>query len=483
MKQRTERDFIGEVQIPADALYGIHAQRAVENFPDVSRFNLTWYKSIGLVKKGCYLTYESFRRSVDKHLPDHPFRRGMIPSEVTEALIFAADEVITGEHFDHFIVPAINGGAGTSINLNVNEVITNRALQILGEKPGSYHRIDPFEHANVYQSTNDVIPTALKIAAIQEFQLLEQSINTLRSQLEELEKRYRNVVRMGYTQMQAAVPSSYGILFGNYADALSRDWWRTSRCIERIKVVNLGGSAIGTGMAVPRYFIMEVVQTLRSLTGMPLTRAENNSDTTSNLDALVEVHAVMKSLAVNIEKMCNDVRLLASDLSTKEIQIPQRQVGSSVMPGKVNPVICEYAISVSHRVYANDAVITSLAAQGCLDLNPYLPLIGDALLNSIQLLAGACQTLEKNLFVNLTVSAGKSQELVYKNGAVTTALIPLVGYRKASEIAELMKSHDIDVFEANAQLGAIEPEQAKAALAPDELLRLGFSVKDLYNHG
>ncbi len=480
MTQRTEQDFLGRCELPTDALYGIHSWRASQNFPDDRRFASHWYEAVGLVKKGCYLTYTSLKRAVAQHLPQSSFYREMINDELLAALTAAAGEVSAGEHFDQFIVPAVNGGAGTSINMNVNEIIANRALQMVGETPGTYSVIDPFDHANIYQSTNDVIPTALKLAAMSRFEVLEQAINALRFVIEEKERQYRNVVRTGYTQMQAAVPSSYGLLFSNYSDALSRDWWRVSRCQERLKVVNLGGSAIGTGMAVPRYFIMEVVQTLRGLTGLPLTRSENMSDTTSNLDSLVEVHAIIKALAVNLEKMSGDIRLLSSDLTRGEVSIPQRQVGSSVMPGKVNPVIAEYSISVAHTVYANDILITSLSGQGCLDLNPYIPVIGDALLSSLNLLIGACNTLKYNMIDGVEVKEGVAVEALYANPAVTTALVPAVGYSKATEVAKMMKTKSVNVFEAIDSMQLMHETSAQKILAPDELLKLGFSIKELY---
>ncbi len=268
--------------------------------------------------------------------------------------------------------------------------IANRALQMTGHKPGDYDLIDPIEDANIFQSTNDVVPTALRVAAMQLLLELENAINELRKAMEELEKRYRNTLRIAYTQMQEAVPSTYGRLFSSYSDALSRDWWRVSKCLERIKVVNLGGSAIGTSIAVPRYFVAEVVPRLQQLTGLPVTRGENLSDATSNLDPFVEVHGILKAHAVTMEKMVSDLRLLASDIHGEHsLTIPKKQTGSSIMPGKVNPVIPEYVISCSHRVYSNDQLIAGLSAQGCLELNAYLPVIGHALLDSLKLLISA----------------------------------------------------------------------------------------------
>ena len=341
---RKESDFLGERSIEKDALYGIHSLRAKENFPDSTPFQIEWYKSIGLVKLACYETYKCYKASLLKKYQKSKIPFKLIRDEVTEALISSAIDISLGKHFEWFIVPAIQGGAGTSINMNVNEIIANSALLKIRKKPGNYSFIDPIEHANIFQSTNDVIPTSLKIAIMQLLKILQENINFLRTEIENIEKSNHQTLRIGYTQMQEAVPTSFGRLFSSYNEALSRDWWRTSKCYERIKVVNLGGSAVGTGLTVPRFFIMEVVQSLQRLTGLP----ENLSDATNNLDSFVEVHAILKAHAVNLEKMVNDLRLLSSDLSHKEISIPRKQIGSSIMPGKVNPVIPEFVISVAH---------------------------------------------------------------------------------------------------------------------------------------
>jgi aspartate ammonia-lyase len=479
MDLRREKDFLGEVDLPADALYGIHTLRAQSNFPNHSPFKLAWYQSIGTVKKACYLTIEGLRQAALHKYPESEFTKSLPDSRVMDVLIRAADEVSAGKHFTHFLVPGVSGGAGTSINMNINEIIANRALELSGNLPGEYKKIDPTEHANLFQSTNDVIPTALKVAVMIELDKMEHTINALRFVIEQKEGQYRDVMRPGYTQMQSAVPSSYGLLLSNYSDALSRDWWRISKCFERIKVVNLGGGATGTGMAIPRFFIMEVVPKLRKLTGLPVTRAENMGDTTSNLDALVEVHAVVKALAVNLEKMSGDLRLLASDLTTGALRLPQRQVGSSIMPGKVNPVIPEFVISVAHRVYANDQIITSLAAQGCLELNAYIPVIGDAMLDSLHLLNGACETMKVNLFEGLEVDTERAGMQFYRNSAITTALVPFIGYHKATTLAKLMKENNCSVFEANEHLKLLSPEKLEMAMAPKELLKMGFSLKEI----
>jgi len=309
---------------------------------------------------------------------------------------------------------------------------------------------------------------------------LESAVNELRQDIEKAEKEAANMLRIGYTQMQEAVPSSYGRLFSTYNDAFSRDWWRVSKCFERIKMVNLGGSAIGTGITVPRFFMNEVVLRLQQNTGLPITRAENLQDDTANLDPLVEVHAVLKAHAVNLEKMVSDIRLLSSDLiKNKEILIPQRQAGSSIMPAKINPVIAEFVISTSHKVYSNDMLISSLCGLGCLDLNAYLPLIGHAMLDSIKLLIAADQTLKRNMIEGMTLHPAVSLRNLMMSPSVTTALLPYIGYNKASELAREMKEKGISIEEANARLGLIEPEKLRNILTPSNLLKEGFILKDI----
>jgi aspartate ammonia-lyase len=477
---RIEEDYIGKKEIPDNALYGIHALRATENFPDRTPFHEEWYRAMGLVKLACYQTYQKFRKAINQKYPNVAVPLRFIEPDVLDAMIKTASELTQGKHFNDFIVPAIQGGAGTSINMNVNEIISNVTLQKLGKKPGEYRWVDPIEQANVYQSTNDVVPTSLKVAVMRLLEDLEDGINNLRKTLEGLEKNYRNDLRIGYTQMQEAVPSSFGKLFSAYNEALSRDWWRVSKCAERIKVVNLGGSAIGTGITVPTFFIMEIIPVLRQLTGLPLARSENMPDATSNLDAFVEVHATLKAHAVNLEKMVSDLRLLASDVANqREITIPQQQVGSSIMPGKVNPVIPEFAISAVHKIYANDNLISSLAGQGNLELNPYTPVIGHAMIDSLKLLRNINQTVKDNMMDGLGVDNRIALERLYQSPAITTALSPYLGYHKASNLAKVMKNSQVDIFEANDHYQYMKREELESLLTPDNLLKMGFRIDDL----
>nr|WP_321450367.1 lyase family protein [uncultured Carboxylicivirga sp.] len=475
---RKEKDFLGELTLPSEALYGINSLRAKENFPNQKPFQYEWFKAMGKVKLACYRTYSRFREAALAKYDSEELPITFFESSIINALIEAATQVSSGKYFNEFIVPAIQGGAGTSINMNINEIISNLALLQLGNNPGDYQCIDPFEHANVFQSTNDTVPTALKIALMTLLDELEEAINDHRHQIEMLENQYRNVLRHGYTQLQRAIPSTYDKLFSTYNNALSRDWWRISKCSERIKEVNLGGGATGTGLSIPRFFIMNVVSELQHITGLPVTRGENLCDTTSNLDSFVEVHAILKAHAVNLEKQVNDLRLLSSDIASNSLlELPQRQVGSSIMPGKINPVIPEFVISSVHKVYTNDMLISNLCGQGCLELNAYLPVIGDAMLESIQLLINANKSLLANMMNDLRVKGIDAG--IYNNPAISTALIPYVGYHRATNLANLMKKDKLTVFEANQKLKLVDGKILDDLMRPEALIRQGYSLGDI----
>lgn len=476
---RTESDRLGDVKIPAEALYGIHSLRAKENFPADIQFHKEWYKAVGLVKLASYRTYRKFKvASVEKYGQTAPFR--LLDDKVIDALEKAAVEVSEGIYFGHFIVPGLQGGAGTSINMNINEIIANTALLSLGKECGDYSVIDPIEEANIYQSTNDVIPSSLTIAAMNLLKALEEEINNNRQAIETLETDGRNKLRIAYTQMQEAVPSTFGALFSTYNEALSRDWWRVSKCKERIKVINLGGGATGTGIGIPRFFIMEVVPQLRNITSLPVSRSENLQDATANLDSWVEVHAILKSHAVNLEKISNDIRLLSSDISGRGfVSIPARQIGSSIMPGKINPVIPEYVISSAHKIYSNDQLISSLCGQGCLDLNAYLPTIGHAILESLKLLIAANNSMANFLFQGLIINKEAALDSLVKSPSIATALSPYIGYNKAAELSALMKKEDIDIYEAARKTGSLSKEKLNKIMDPSNLLKLGFTISDI----
>lgn len=477
---RTEKDSLGEIKLPENALYGIHSERARQNFPDRTPFPKEWYKALALVKQACYQTAIDFIRKAEEKT-DLSRKKIRLPDlKVLVFLDSAAASCAEGDYYEEFIVPAISGGAGTSFNMNMNEILANVSLIKLGHKPGEYSLIDPVEDANIFQSTNDVIPSSLHLAGMQLLVSLEEEVNLLRTETEKKEKRYRNTLRIGYTQMQEAVPTTYGRLFSTYNDALSRDWWRISKCFERIKVINLGGTAIGTSITTPRYFVLEVVKKLQQLSNLPVTRAENLSDATNNADTLVEVHGILKAHAVNLEKMANDIRLLGSDLhGNRELILPKKQVGSSIMPGKINPVIPEFIISAVNRVYANDLLITHLAGQGSLELNAYLPALGQALLESLNLLIACNSSCRKNLISGLEIDEEAARKKVMESPSISTALVPLLGYNKAGEAASFMKENKVDIFRANKELKLLDEVKLTEILKPENLVHGGYLLKDL----
>lgn len=477
---RTEKDRFGTVQLPDDALYGIHAFRARENFPGESRFHAEWYRAMGTTKLACYQAYERFSQAVKEQYPQLVSHLRLPDPGVVTALQEAASEVAGGMHFEHFVVPAVQGGAGTSINMNINEIIANTALLKMGKRPGDYDVIDPIESANVYQSTNDVVPTALTVAVMELLNELEAAINRTRGETEKLETRYRSTIRLAYTQMQEAVPSTYGQLFSGYSEALSRDWWRVSKGFERIKQINLGGGATGTGISIPRFYLMEAPRMLKRLTGLPLSQAENLPDATANQDGLAEVHAIVKVHAINLEKIARDLRLLSSGLhEAPDIRLPAVQTGSSIMPGKVNPVISEYIVSGVHRVYEHDQLITRLSGQGDLDLNAYLPSIGDAMLDSLKTLIRMDEALTEKMLKGLEVDEEAARGKLLRSVAVTTALSPFTGYHQAARLARTMQKERVDIVEANRQLGLMEEEKLNRLMMPDQLLKKGFTMKEI----
>ena len=477
---RIENDFLGKKQIPADAMYGINALRAKENFPDSTNFHIEWYKAVGIVKLAYYLTVKDFKKAAESRYDLTKTKIKFPDKETLANMIISAQEISEGKYFLHFIVPAVQGGAGTAINMNINEIICNASLKRQNKLMGYYSEIDPFEDANIYQSTNDVIPSALRTASMFLLDDLEESVNRLRTETEKTERKYRHILRLAYTQMQEAVPSSYGLLFGSYNEALSRDWWRISKCSERIKVVNIGGGAAGTSVGIPRYIVMQTTQKLRELTKLPISGSENLLDATANLDSFVEIHATLKAHAVNLEKIVGDLRILSSGLSgNSEIKIPAKQTGSSIMPGKINPVIPEFVISCSQKVQSNDMLISLLAAKGSLDLNAYIPLIGHALLESLKLLIAANDSLLNNLIKDIKIEADTATNKLYRSPAVCTALNPYIGYKQASKIAKEMQKKNCNVFTALSYFEILPEKKIKHILSPEEMLKAGFSIKDL----
>ena len=460
---RTESDQLGARALPADCLHGIHTLRALENFPLSGRpVHGGLIRAFGQVKLAALRTIRGLGGWRDA-------------PERAEAMERACLELSEGLLDRHIGVDALQGGAGTSLNMNVNEVIANRALLLLGEAPGRYELISPLDDVNRYQSTNDTYPTALKLAAIKGIGRLEERLVRLQESFQAQEKRLEGVVKVGRTQYQDAVLTTLGREMGAYAEAVNRDRWRVYKCVERLRVVNLGGTAIGTGLAAPRQYIFRVVDTLREISGVGLARAENLVEATQNADVFVEVSGILKACAVNLIKISGDLRLLSSgpDAGFGEIRLPARQAGSSIMPGKVNPVIPEAVTQAALMVCAHDQAIASAASMGSLELNPFLPLIADALLTSVDLLANACDILARLCVDGLEPDAERCKRTVEGATAVATALLPALGYQAAGRVAAEAARTGRSIRSLVIEGGLLDDGAFEALISPEAVCRLG----------
>lgn len=374
---RREEDLLGARELPDDVLWGINTLRAQENFSLENRsVRPDLVRAIVLVKKAAALTYLDIREG---------------SCEVEQAIVHACDQVLAGAHADQFGTEALQGGAGTSTNMNVNEVLANLAIVELGGKPGDYQRVSPLDDVNRGQSTNDVYPTALRIAAIAQLRLLSESCAQLQTALQEKENAWQDVAKLGRTELMDAVPMTLGEEFGAYAQAIARDRWRLYKVEERLRQVNIGGTAVGLSDHAARRYRFGIIEQLRQLTGFGLAQAEYPMDITQNNDVFVEVSGLLKALAVNLMKIANDLRLMNSGPrgALGEISLAPMQQGSSIMPGKVNPVIPEMTMQCAMCVIANDTAITLAAAHGEFELNAFVPLIADSLLESLHLMTRA----------------------------------------------------------------------------------------------
>lgn len=461
--KRKEHDLIGELDIPADALYGIHSARAMANFPISKQpVNPRLTEAYGWVKLACC--------QINREL-------GYFPNPAqADALERACMELARGDLNEWMVVDALQGGAGTSTNMNVNELLANRALQLLGEQPGNYQLISPLDQVNLHQSTNDTYPTALKLAAVLELRKLEQAVLELQEAFQSQEKELADVVKIGRTQLQDAVLTTLGREMGAYAEAFNRDRWRIYKCEERLRLVNLGGTAIGSGMGAPRQFIFRVTDRLRELTNTPLARAENLVECTQNTDVYVEVSGILKATASNLYKVANDIRLLSSgpDHGLAEIRIPAVQAGSSIMPGKVNPVIPEAVCQAAMQVVANDQLITQACMNGNLELNQFMPVVAHALLDSIQLLTQAASLFRNKCVRGIEANREHCQATVRNSTAVITALLPDLGYTRCSELVKQAQSEHKSIRELVLQQGLLDENRFEQLISPEQVNKLGF---------
>lgn len=420
---RVERDFIGEVEIPDDVYYGIHTYRALNNFPSTGeKLNNSFIWAFFMIKKAATILN---------------FELGFLNENEKNAIVQACDEWKILKNY--IVVDPLSGGAGTSINMNINEVIANRATEILGGKKSEYI-IEPLDQVNMHQSTNDVFPTAGKIAIIKELRELVENVIKLQDSIQVKEKEYIKIRKIGRTQLMDAVPILLGQEFGAWSDALSRDRWRLYKVEERIRSVNIGGTAIGTGIAAPKEYILKIVNKVREITKIGIAKAENLIDATQNLDVFSEVSGLLKSLAVNLIKISNDLRILGSN-SVNEIKLPKVQAGSSIMPGKVNPVIPEYVIQLSTSVISFDNLITYASSMGNLELNHLTPMIIHYTLKSVDFLKKATYSLE-NYIELIQPNEEKCHKNLIKSFTLVTPLIEIFGY---NEVSKALKENNFDI--------------------------------------
>ncbi len=458
---RTESDLLGSRDLPRDALHGIHTLRAIENFPLCGRpVRPELIQAYGAVKLAAAATNREL---------------GFLDDNVFPAIETACREMIDGRLDEHVLVDALQGGAGTSTNMNVNEVLANRALRLLDRPPGDYNTVSPHDHLNLHQSTNDTFPTALKVAALASLDRLEQSAVSLLEAFQRKEQELADVVKVGRTQLQDAVLVTLGREMGAYAEAIGRDRWRIYKCRERLRVVNLGGTAVGTGLGAPRQFIFRAVEHLRQITGQGIARAENLVEATQNADVFVEVSGIVRTLASNLQKIATDLRLLASGpvAGIGEIHLPPRQAGSSIMPGKVNPVIPEAVTQAAVAAAGYDQMILQAAGMGNLELNPFLPLIAEALLSEIDLLTRACDIFARLCVDGIEADRDRCRQHVDTATASATALIDVLGYEKVQQLASKAQTEGKPIREVVIKETSLTEADFDNLVAPERVTRLG----------
>jgi aspartate ammonia-lyase len=364
--------------------------------------------------------------------------------------------------------------------MNANEVIANRAIELIGGAKGDYDKVHPLDHVNLSQSTNDVFPTAVRVAAIRLLIPAAHGMADLQRALQAKEAEFAGVLKIGRTEMQDAVPVTLGQEFAAWAQAVQRDWWRLYKVEERLRQVNLGGTAVGTGLNADRHYVYSVVEILRDVTGLPLARAENMIDVTQNCDVFVEVSGLIKAAAVNLAKIAGDLRLLSSGpkAGIGEINLPALQPGSSIMPGKVNPVATEAASQCAFQIMANDVAISTAAASGQLELNAFLPLIAHNLFQSLQLLRGAAILLAEKCIPGITANEDRCRELVENSFAMLTALSPYIGYEAASDLARESMESGKTIRQAALDKGLFTAEQLDSILSTEEMTKPGIAGEE-----
>ncbi len=464
---REEADSIGTRQVPKNAYYGVQSLRAQENFSITgSRIHPEMICSLARLKKACALANAA---------------AGTVDKIIAKAIALACDKILAGEFHDQFIVDPIQGGAGTSINMNANEVIANVAIEILGGEKGDYSIVHPNDHVNYGQSTNDVIPTAGKMTALVLLQKLEDSLEMLATALQKKAGEFDSVLKMGRTQMQDAVPIRLGQEFGAYATAVRRGLERIRLSKDELHNINMGGTAIGTGLNADRDYFENIAQTLSSLTGISFRQAPDLIDATQNIDSFASVSSALKNCAISISKIANDLRLMSSGPRTGfgEINLPARQNGSSIMPGKVNPVIPEVVSQVAFKVVGNDMTIAMAVEAGQMELNAFEPVVFESLFQSITILDNAVQTFVKNCINGITANEERCRELLDGSVGMVTALCPHIGYAQAAALAKEALLKQVPIRKLIVERGLLTQEECDTVLNAYNMTQPGISGKEL----
>lgn len=464
---RTEEDSIGTKAVPEGVYYGVQSLRAAENFR-ITGLNMhpEIINSLAYIKKAAAITNCEV---------------GILDRKIADAIVKACDEILEGKLHEDFIVDPIQGGAGTSINMNANEVIANRAIEILGGQKGEYSIVNPNDHVNCGQSTNDVIPTAGKMTSLRLLKNLKDELLRLHKTLITKAEEFDDVIKMGRTQMQDAVPIRLGQEFRAYSVAIMRDIRRMDEAMGEMCFLNMGGTAIGTGINADPAYLKRIVPNLAEVSGMELVQAFDLIDATQNLDPFVAVSGAIKACAVTLSKIANDFRLMSSGPRTgfAEINLPARQNGSSIMPGKVNPVIPEVVNQVAFNIIGNDVTITMAAEAGQLELNAFEPIIFYCMFQSIDTLAYAVQTFVDNCVAGITANRDRCRSLVENSVGIITAICPHVGYQKAAEIAKKAMKTGESVRSLILQEKLLTDEELDEILEPVHMTEPGISAKEL----
>ncbi|MEZ7910584.1 MAG: aspartate ammonia-lyase [Propionivibrio sp.] len=456
---RNEHDLLGDKNVPSAAYYGVHTLRAKENF-DITGISIAVYpdliRALAQIKKAAALANQQL---------------GLLDPKLATAIAAACDEIVAGKYHDEFIVDVIQGGAGTSTNMNANEVIANRALELLGHQRGEYQYLHPNEHVNMSQSTNDVYPTALKLATYVGIFGLVDSMAYLRRAFERKAEEFSDVLKMGRTQLQDAVPMTLGQEFQTYAIMLGEDEERLKEAALLIREINLGATAIGTGICADPDYTPLVCRKLAEISGIPVITAPNLIEATQDCGAFVQLSGVLKRVAVKLSKSCNDLRLLSSGprAGLGEINLPPRQAGSSIMPGKVNPVIPEVVNQIAFEVIGNDMTVTFAAEAGQLQLNAFEPIIAHSLFKSVNHLRRGCVTLADLCVDGITANRELLMNSVRNSIGIVTALNPYIGYAHATEVAAEAHATGKGVAEIVLAKGLMSKERLDEVLRPEVL--------------